>query len=120
MSNDKPTFGLQKDTNAAKEERFFDLHDTQWVDLLEIIYICAVNGAAPMLYTSSGGHALCVSIKHGKEGRKYWIGPDDDPGVVIGRICDDWNVGFQDTPISRCLTKEVEKMRVALKSDLSE
>jgi len=111
MTKAKNGFGLKPETEEEKEARYYDLTVQEWVWLFDIMYVCVRNGAAPMLYTSREGNALCISIKHGKSEKKYWIGPDDNPGVKLSEIVSDWNMHNAESIMDQFAAKEYEKGR---------
>lgn len=117
MTNESKTgFGYNQSGKAAKDEKAVELTAYQWVQLLEAAYIAVRNGAAPMLYTSADGNAICFSIRHGKSQQKYWIGPKDDSQAIINSIYREWNMDLAKTdmsPIDEVVAREVQKALVS-------
>ena len=111
------SFGLKKPAEGSKDARSYALSNRNWLDIFDIMYACVKNGAAPMLYTSSDGNALCLSIKHGKSNAKYWIGPDDDPSAVLSKVVTEWGIQFNDSVIDEVISAEWQKAVASVKAE---
>lgn len=109
----KPQPSLQVDTSEKQDERKFTLGDDEWLDLAAFVVEFVLRGGNPALYTSKDGNALCLSLKSGKEGRRYWIGPDDSGFETIQQAAYEWGVkASPDNPVylaSERLTEEAAR-----------
>lgn len=85
-------FGYKGDVNENGEARTYDLNDGEWITLFCIVYLVATQGGAASVYTSRDRHALCISVKAGKQRSAYWIGPDDEPNDVFRRVIVEWGI----------------------------
>ena len=84
-----------------------------WLDLAAFCTQFVLMGGNPSLYHSRDGNALCISLRSGKESRKYWIGPDDDFSDVLRKTARQWGIPMDgQNPIyqaSEALTAETLK-----------
>lgn len=109
-------FGLQPDT-GKKAQRRYVLTDRDWLDLFVFMYMCVINGANPSIYQSGDGSALCLSVRHGKTGAKYWIGPDDSATDIIVGAYNAWNVQMDlENPLDNAISRGIEQEAAYLKS----
>lgn len=116
----KEGFGYQGQAEGEKSARVYSLTDNEWCWLLEVMWSVATQGGCPSMYQSTDGNALCVSIKHEKTARRYWIGPDDEPSAVLKRLCTEWNIRLASTPLSKVIEKTVEQEKAAILADKKE
>jgi len=63
-----------------------------WYWLFAIMSFVVSKKGNLSTYTSRDGNAMCISIKHGQQNAKYWIGPDDDARDVLVKIRKEWNI----------------------------
>lgn len=111
--NDTNGFGLIKDDEDGKEERYYHLNAGEWVELFNLVYAVVQNGAAISVYTSRGRNALCVAIKHGKDRTADWIGPDDAPYDKLDSVYRRWGIRRTDGPVREWVDLCIEDDRRA-------
>lgn len=115
-SQERPS--LQVSPEELDEGRAYALEPHDWLELCAFVVEFLLRGGSPMLYQSKDGNALCLSLKSGKEGRKYWIGPEEVPMDIVAKASREWGVGMSpDNPVMLAaadLSEEaIERLRAA-------
>ena len=93
MSTNDQGFGLRETGNDSSNQKRYSVHPSEWLHILRIILYVVEQKAAVSLYTSRDGNALAISVKHGKQHKAYWCGPDDAPLDVLTDIIREWGIG---------------------------
>lgn len=105
---------LPEDTGEA---RSYEMTDQDWLDLVAFMVEFLQRGGNPSIYQSKDGNALCLSLASGKERRRYWLSPDDDPAEWLGKAAKEWGVTpAQDNPIYVAVFVEAERTSERLRN----